>query len=149
MRGQVALFSSDHPLLQSQVTSSQVTIVPRMDNHYHVTTESEDAGFNKNTTLQVMDKIESGAYRVLPGLRLAKMESRWAGLLPGTPDGRPFLGPVPEVEGLFLACGHFDQGYLLAPATALLIEQLIRGEDTDLPLEPFLANRPIQQSFGL
>jgi len=149
MRGQVALFSSDHTIIQSQVTSSQVTIVPRLDGHYHVTTDSEDAGFNKNTTLHMMERIESGAYRVVPGLRLAKMESRWAGLLPGTPDGSPFLGPVPEVEGLYLACGHFDQGYLLAPATALLIEQLIRGEETDIPLEPFLVSRPIQQSFGL
>jgi len=97
----------------------------------------EDAGFNKNTTLQGLEKIESNAHRVLPSLRLAKMEARWAGLLPGSPDGKPFLGPVPGIEGFYLACGHGAHGYLLAPATGLMLDQLLRGEETDIPLEPF------------
>jgi glycine oxidase len=149
MRGQVALFYSDRFVVKSVLTTSQVTLVPRADGHYHVSTSSEDVGFNKNTTLQGVEKIESGAYRVAPGLRLAKMESRWAGLLPGNPDGRPFLGLVPEIEGLYLACGHFDQGFLLAPATGLLMDQMLRGEEPDIDIEPFSLNRPIQENFGL
>jgi glycine oxidase len=149
MRGQVAMFYSDRVTFQSSLTTSQISIVPRGDGHYHASIPSEDAGFNKNTTLQGVEAIESGAYRVAPGLRLAKMESRWAGLLPGSPDGKPFLGTVPGIEGLYLACGHFDQGYLLAPATGLLIEQTLRGEEPDIPMEPFSLNRPIQESFEM
>jgi glycine oxidase len=149
MRGQVVMFYSDRVNLQSTLTTSQIKIVPRGDGHYHASIPSEDVGFNKNTTLQGVEGIESGAYRVVPGLRLAKMESRWAGLLPGNPDGKPFLGAVPGMEGLYLACGHFDQGYLLAPATGLLIEQAIRGEEPDISMEPFSLDRPIQESFGL
>ena len=147
MRGQVAMFYSDRVTLQSSLTTPQIKIVPRGDGHYHASIPSEEAGFNKNTTLQGVEAIESGAYRLAPGLRLAKMESRWAGLLPGSLDGKPYLGSVPDIEGLYLACGHFDQGYLLAPATGLLIEQTLRGEEPDIPMEPFSLNRPIQESF--
>jgi glycine oxidase len=149
MRGQVAMFYSDRVTLQSSLTTPQIKIVPRGDGHYHASIPSEEAGFNKNTTLQGVEAIESGAYRLAPGLRLAKMESRWAGLLPGSLDGKPYLGSVPDIEGLYLACGHFDQGYLLAPATGLLIEQTLRGEEPDIPMEPFSLNRPIQESFEL
>lgn len=141
LRGQVALFASDRLSLRSVLFTPQTVVVPRADGRYHVSSAPEDVGYNKNTTLQGMEKIEAGAYRAVPGLRLARMESRWAGLMPGTPDGLPFLGPVPGIEGLFLACGHGDQGHLLAPATGLLLDQAVRGEECDIALDPFLPSR--------
>jgi len=149
LRAQVTMFSSERLDLQSVIVTPTVTLVPRGEGHYHVSTSVEDVGFNKNTTLQGVERIETGAYRAVPALRLGKMESRWAGLMSGTPDGLPFLGPAPGLEGLYLACGHFDQGFLLAPATGLLLDQALRGEESDVSLEPFAANRPMQGSLGL
>jgi glycine oxidase len=141
LRGQTVLFSTGNELLQSVLSTPLVTLVPRLDGHIHATAGFEDAGFNKNTTLKGLEKIESNAHRVLPGLRLAKMEARWSGLLPGSADDMPFLGPVSGIEGLYLACGHGAHGYLLAPATGLFLDQILRGEETDIPMEHFALNR--------
>ncbi|HEY8380425.1 MAG TPA: FAD-dependent oxidoreductase, partial [Nannocystis sp.] len=65
----------------------------------------------------------------------------WAGLRPGTPDGRPILGPDPEVDGLFYATGHFRNGILLAPITARLVADVVAGASPQIPLEPFAPDR--------
>jgi len=109
----------------------------------------EDVGFNKGTTLEGVGYLEEAAYRGVPKLRLARMESRWAGLRPGTPDGRPFIGPVPGLEGLLLACGHYAHGILLAPATGAIVDQILHGEETDIPLEDFAPNRTFLDPVGL
>ncbi|NLA71647.1 MAG: FAD-binding oxidoreductase, partial [Clostridiaceae bacterium] len=36
--------------------------------------------------------------------------------------------PVPGVEGFYLACGFSGHGFMLAPATAQMITEMILGE---------------------
>ncbi|MFF0452840.1 NAD(P)/FAD-dependent oxidoreductase [Nocardia africana] len=48
-----------------------------------------------------------------------------AGLRPATPDSLPFLGPVPNHDGLFVATGHGMLGLTLAPASGELIADMI------------------------
>lgn len=45
--------------------------------------------------------------------------------LPISPDGIPMIGPVPGVDGAFIATGHSCWGILNGPATGLLISELI------------------------
>jgi glycine oxidase len=148
VRGQVVMFSAARKSLKRVLFTPQATLVPRADGRVYVGSTVEDVGFNKNTTLEGVNMLEEAAYRAVPGLRMARMESRWAGLRPGTPDGRPFLGRVPGCEGLILACGHMAHGILLAPATAILVDQIVHGEDTDLELEPFAPGRTFQDPVG-
>jgi glycine oxidase len=83
--------------------------------------------------------LVAAAIRLLPDLAQAEWVRAWAGLRPGTPDGWPILGPSP-VEGLFLAAGHFRNGILLAPATALLVADAVtRRASRDL--SPFGVDR--------
>ncbi len=42
------------------------------------------------------------------------------------------MGPVPGVEGLFLASGHEGSGLTLAPASAALLMQHMLGEPAHL-----------------
>ncbi|MFW9606109.1 MAG: FAD-dependent oxidoreductase, partial [Pseudomonas sp.] len=42
-----------------------------------------------------------------------------------SPDGIPFIGAVPEHEGLWLNCGHFRNGLVLAPASCQLLADLL------------------------
>jgi glycine/D-amino acid oxidase-like deaminating enzyme len=71
------------------------------------------------------------------------LERCWAGLRPGSPDGLPFLGPVPGLDNLFVAAGHFRAGIQLSPATGLLMRQLLLGQPTTIPLEAFRLGRPL------
>jgi glycine oxidase len=70
----------------------------------------------------------------------------WCGFRPGTPDDMPVLGPWPEVEGLFVATGHYRNGILLAPATAALMTQAILGDGIHELIKPFLPDRLLDRS---
>ena len=63
----------------------------------------------------------SPSRRALAGFAVVET---WAGLRPGSPDGRPYLGAT-ALEGYVVAAGHFRNGILLAPITARLIAELI------------------------
>ena len=54
------------------------------------------------------------------------MSDAWAGLRPGTPDGLPIVGES-AVPGLYLAAGHFRNGILLAPLTAVFLADVLLG----------------------
>ncbi len=54
------------------------------------------------------------------------MVESWAGLRPATPDLLPVLGACSRV-GQFIATGHYRNGILQAPGTALVMCDLIEG----------------------
>ncbi len=54
-----------------------------------------------------------------------------------TPDAHPLIGPVPEIDGLFLASGFSGHGFKLAPSVGKGLTALITGGDP-APLDPDL-----------
>ncbi|NBB75531.1 MAG: FAD-dependent oxidoreductase [Bacteroidetes bacterium] len=54
-----------------------------------------------------------------------------------TPDAHPLIGPVPEIDGLFLASGFSGHGFKLAPSVGQGLTALITGGDPG-PLDPDL-----------
>ncbi|MBI1382983.1 MAG: FAD-dependent oxidoreductase [Planctomycetaceae bacterium] len=47
---------------------------------------------------------------------------------PISPDGRAIVGPVPGLEGVYVASGFADHGFKLAPAVGEGVSQMLRGE---------------------
>lgn len=58
----------------------------------------------------------------------------WTGLRPVTPDGLPLLGRAPRLGNLIVATGHAMIGVTLAPATGLLVADLLAGRKPALEL---------------
>src|SRR5438874_4870517 len=85
--------------------------------------------------------LMSFATRYVPALDRAERERTWAGLRPGSPDGLPFLGRVPGTDNCFVAAGHFRAGLQLAPATGLVLSQLMLGQAPSIPLDAFRLDR--------
>jgi glycine oxidase len=81
------------------------------------------------------------AWDLIPALRDAEIEATWSGLRPGTFDGMPYLGRIPHLQNAFVAAGHFRSGLHMAPATAVVMGQLIRGETPSIDLHPFRIGR--------
>ena len=65
----------------------------------------------------------------------------WQGHRPCSFDGLPFIGKVQAFLNVFLGTGHSMMGVTLAPATGLLLSELISGEKTSLNLNPFRLDR--------
>ena len=97
----------------------------------------ESVGFDKTSTVQGVLHLLNWAFHVAPGLSDATFVTSWAGLRPAARRGGPFLGRLSEFENLYAATAHNRNGILLAPASGLLMSQLLTNRPTSLPLEPF------------
>jgi glycine oxidase len=92
----------------------------------------ERVGFDGSVTDAGVTQIVSLARRLIPGL--AAPTRSWAGLRPVTPDGRPIVGPDPDVRGLWYATGHGRNGVLLAALTGQIIADLVATGSTDVDI---------------
>jgi glycine oxidase len=141
IRGQIALLNPGRPVLRKVLLWGAKYLVPRPDGRVLIGSTEEDAGFDKRTTsLAIADLLVLGA-RLVPSLEQAHVEHCWAGLRPGSPDGLPFLGRVPDLDNLFLSAGHFRAGIQLSPGTALVMKELLLKQPLTLPLEAFSVER--------
>jgi D-amino-acid dehydrogenase len=78
--------------------------------------------------------ITEAARRALPGWRMPGPPDDWAGMRSLSPDGLPYVGPVPGLEALHLATGHATLGITLAPATGELIADTLLEHKSPPPL---------------
>jgi glycine/D-amino acid oxidase-like deaminating enzyme len=80
------------------------------------------------TTPLIQSQLESLA-RDLVG-RAPKVTHRWAGIFGMTEDLLPLVGPVPERDGIWVACGYSGHGNVLGFASGELVAQAILGRPT-------------------
>jgi len=142
VRGQIALLNTGVAGPRPLLLEGRRYVVPRGDGRFLVGSSEEDVGFDARTTADVVAELLGFAAALLPELGRASVERCWAGLRPGSADGMPYLGPVPGVDNLFVAAGHFRAGILLAPGTAALLAALLTDRPPALPLGPFAVDRP-------
>ena len=124
IRGQMLALHSAEVNLGRVLRSERGYLVPRLDGRIVAGSTLENVGFDKRVTAGGMRKILDAAMELAPNLAGAEIVETWAGLRPGTPDHLPILGPA-DVEGLFIATGHYRNGILLAPVTAKLVRDWI------------------------
>ncbi len=143
VRGQIALLrghSSSRVLMLGKRY-----IVPRGDGLTLIgSTEEPEAGFEKRTTIEGVNELLTFARSTVPVLSDAALETSWAGLRPGSPDGLPFIGKVPGWDDVFVAAGHFRAGVQLSIGTALAITELLAGNPTCVNLQAFALDRAPQ-----
>ncbi len=141
IRGQMVLFRSRRPLFAHVLNEGPRYMVPRNDGRVIVGSTEEEVGFDKRTTDDAIQELIGLARDLVTGLQSADIEKTWAGLRPGTFDGFPYIGAVPELNNAFVAAGHFRSGLHLSPGTARVVRQLIQGESPEIDLAPFRLGR--------
>ncbi|HEV2737658.1 MAG TPA: glycine oxidase ThiO [Candidatus Elarobacter sp.] len=114
-------------------------LVPRGDGRLLVGATVEARGFDARVTAAGMHDLLDAALAVAPALASFAVVETWAGLRPGSHDGRPYLGAT-SLGGYVVASGHFRNGILLAPVTARLIADLVMDGDASA-LAPFAPAR--------
>ncbi len=114
----------------------EVYLVPRSDGRVLIGSTVEEAGYDKRTDADTIQRMHRSAIVLVPALERALVLESWAGLRPGTPDDLPILGAT-STPGYFVAAGHFRDGILLAPVTAHVMAQVVMGVKPELDLTPF------------
>lgn len=143
VRGQMILMKLDVPPFRHILSAGRTYLVPRRDGRVLLgATEEPEAGFVKRTTPRGLAGLTEKALQMVPRLADVPIEMTWSGLRPGTPDGAPFIGPVPGFEGLLAATGHYRKGLAMAPLTAEAIGCFVRGRAFDLDLSMCAPGRP-------
>jgi glycine/D-amino acid oxidase-like deaminating enzyme len=76
--------------------------------------------------------LKRGGVPFVPALERAKVDGARACARPQSLDGRPLVGPVPGVDGLWVAAGHGPWGISTGPATGRLAAHALLGR-AELP----------------
>lgn len=137
VKGQMILYQCAADFLPSMVLAKGRYAIPRRDGHILIGSTLEHAGFDKTPTPEALESLMASAVDLLPALADATPVRQWGGLRPGSPDGVPFIGALPQYPGLWLNCGHYRNGLVLAPASCRLLVDLMVGRDAVIDPAPY------------
>lgn len=147
VRGQIVLFRCEKPPFTQILMHGKRYLVPRTDGRVLVgSTEEPEVGYEKGNTPEGVEGLKRFAFDLCPALRDAEVEKCWSGLRPGSPDGLPYIGPVPGMTNVFAAVGHGRAGVQLSIGTALMVRELFTGIPSGVPVGAFQLDRPTDKT---
>ncbi len=125
VKGQMLSLQGPRNALKRIIFGPGFYMVPREDGLIIVGATSEkDAGFNTVITPKGWHTLYKGVDQLFPSATQWPPIETWVGFRPGTPDEMPLLGKS-DIEGLWIATGHYRNGILLAAITAELLAKSI------------------------
>ncbi|HEC84121.1 MAG: glycine oxidase ThiO [Candidatus Parabeggiatoa sp. nov. 1] len=125
VRGQMILFATQPGLVSRIVLADDRYVIPRRDGSVLVGSTLEPVGFNKTTTNAALQDLKYAAFDLIPRLADYTVQKHWAGLRPSSPNGVPYIGKHPTIEGLYFNTGHFRNGIVLGLASARLLTDMM------------------------
>ena len=150
VRGQLVATVTRPPVFRRVVFGAGGYVLTRPDGRALCGSTEERVGFERGVTLGGLSAVLATATRLAPSLAGARVLDHWSSFRPGTMDDLPLVGPT-DVDGLFLATGHFRNGILLGPVTGEVIARAVTGAALDpdaLGLDPRRTNRTAPRGGG-
>jgi D-amino-acid dehydrogenase len=99
---------------------------------------------NLSLSSRRLSAITAAAQKALPGWQMPAQPRDWAGMRSLSPDGLPYIGPVPGLDGVHLATGHATLGITLAPLTGEMVAGMLLDGARDELLSAFDPARAIR-----
>jgi len=126
----IAADYSDANAHSRQAGQAHIATVLQPVSHAEVTigASREFVGLDREVAPELVEAIVTRARRILPELERRDDKRPAAGFRPWTPDGRPLVGPVPELPDLVIAAGHNGDGLAGTLPTAQLVVGHILGQ---------------------
>jgi len=109
------------------IRAPDVYLIPRRDGRVLVGASEEPGCGDDVVDADTIAALKAAAIAVAPSLADAPEVERWTGVRPGRRDDpRPLITMLGQ--GVAAAVGHYRNGILLAPVTALRVSALLEGE---------------------
>ncbi|MBV5120955.1 glycine oxidase ThiO [Bacillus halotolerans] len=124
----LSVWNDDIPLTKT-LYHDHCYIVPRKSGRLVVGATMKPGDWSDKPDLGGLQSVMEKAKTMLPAIQNMKVDRFWAGLRPGTKDGKPYIGRHPEDSRILFAAGHFRNGILLAPATGAFIGDLMMNKE--------------------
>jgi glycine oxidase len=125
IRGQLIHLRTSSRIASRVIWGTQCYIVPWHDGTILVGATVEDVGFDESATVAGVQQLLAAAVALLPPLEAAEFAGVRVGLRPATGDELPVIGHSSTMPGVIYATGHYRNGVLLTPLTALLVADLV------------------------
>jgi sarcosine oxidase subunit beta len=111
--------------------------------------KDEPPGFNETVDYGFVERVAALAMERVPALERATVRTAWGGLYEVTPDNHPLIGEMGE--GWWIAAGFSGHGVMHAPATGMLLaELLVTGRSSldisSLRMSRFQEGQPIVET---
>lgn len=119
---------------QPVITGEDIHIVPMEQGKYWVgaTVEFPAPSGEATANPDRLQEIWQGAVALCPELIQGTIVKSWSGLRPRPSDRpAPVIEPLVDYSQVLIATGHYRNGVLLAPATALAIREAIVGQRSE------------------
>lgn len=137
VRGQMQLYRLAPGTVPTMILRGGHYLIPRRDGHVLCGSTLEETGFDKSLTAAAHLTLRQAAARLWPALADIEPVQQWAGLRPGSPNGIPFIGELPQQRGVWINAGQFRNGLVLAPASARLLADLLLGRTPEIDPRPY------------
>jgi glycine oxidase len=141
VRGQLLKLSWRGEPLRHVIWGPDCYVVPWNDGTVLVGATVEDVGFDERTTAAGVRDLLDAVCEVLPAAWGATFLEARVGLRPATDDGLPVIGSPEAAPRIVYATGHYRNGVLLAPITALLVVEGLFNGPSDPVLKAFNPDR--------
>lgn len=144
VKGQMLLFRARKGDVRCIIQQGSRYLIPRADGRILAgSTLEPEQGFDTRTTEHARTDLRHAAVSLIPELARYEIERQWAGVRPGSAGGVPFIGPHPEISGLFVCAGHYRNGIVLAPGSARLLADLMLGRRPVVDPAPYSLTRAL------
>lgn len=142
IRGQICAYEAEELPVRHMVFGNQGYLVGKANGTLVCGASEDVAGFDASVTERGIERLRQWNKRLFPFLEERKPFHRWAGLRPSTLDGLPLIGPLRASNGrVQFATGHYRNGILLSPATAMLAADWIEERPIKAGANAFLPDR--------
>lgn len=91
----------------------------------------------------ILRRMIARAIEYMPKLAKVSAIRAWTGIRPATRDNLPYVGEIPNSEGVYAAAGHEGLGITTSLGTAAILRDLILGRETAIPHDPYTPARAI------
>lgn len=141
-RGQIV-----HLQLPETNTNNWPVISPAKSGHYIVSfdeskvvigaTRETGSGFDYRMTAGGIAEVLKEGLKVAPGLANSTLAEIRIGFRPFSDDLLPFIGPIEQIDNLFLANGLGPSGLTIGPFVGHLVSNLIQEKEISIDLSPY------------
>ncbi len=111
-------------------------------------------GLTDQVDMDHFERISRLMEQRMPSYGNAELVRGWTGPYDITPDWNPILGPLPGIEGIFIAVGFSGHGFKLAPTLGESLATVVLGEKPSLPIDMYSISRfqedsPLHGAYGI
>lgn len=124
VRGHLIAYKAKAGMLGTILRHDHTYLLQRDSGSLIAGSSTERVGFDRTIDESVVRAIQNSASRLMPALAGMSPVECWNGFRPFIEGGIPSIGRI-EGTGILTAFGHYRNGILLAPDTALRIEQFV------------------------